>query len=91
MGPLITTETAEGPGFEDWGLGPQGQIGEHTRKLGREPASLKLGLTESDRQEATNQGHKQEAGKAVWPCKVGRTRSVGVVGDWNQACRNDTS
>lgn len=38
MGPLITTETAEGPSFEDWGLGPQGQIGEHTRKLGSEPA-----------------------------------------------------
>lgn len=26
MGPVITTETAEGPRFEDWGLGPQGQI-----------------------------------------------------------------
>lgn len=38
MGPVITTETAEGPSFENWGLGPQGQIGEHTRKLGSEPA-----------------------------------------------------
>lgn len=38
MRPVLTTETAEGPGFEDWDLGPQGQIGKLTRKLGREPA-----------------------------------------------------
>lgn len=83
--------TSTDPG-RPWGLtGSQRQICKHKRELGREPVpgrrlSRRAGW--GDRQEATKQQHKQEAGPLVtgWgPARAGKSRGGG--GGWGEEGR----